>query len=178
MPLGARVRGQPGGKRRKRLMSSHLSGRRAFLATVLGGAAGASSRTQSQTSPASEITLRRIELPPKTTLWGVVAFFSDDLVEVTIGTLDQSRKVRGRFRGQRLAEFSWENSSSQVQLIAVQARAVAGMRELAPSNVRLTGNESLFVGFGHRPTPADPRERQGSYPHEAVFVGFILFDGG
>ena len=114
-----------------------------------------------------------VDLPPKTTLWGVVAFFSDDLIEVTIATASQDRNVRGRFKGQRLAEHSWENDTSQPQRLAI--RAWAGKRELPHRNVRYTAGESLIIGFGNRPIPADARDREGAYPFEAVFIGFVVF---
>ena len=118
-----------------------------------------------------------IDLPPKTSLWGAVMFFGDDLVEVTVATAKDERRARGRFRGQRLAEHSWTNSSPQPQRVAIKARAVGANRELPRRNVRYTAGESLLIGFGTRPLPSDPREREGAYPHEAVFVGFILFGG-
>ncbi len=102
-------------------------------------------------------------------------FFSDDLVEVTVATAQKERRVRGRFKGQRLAEHSWRNDTSQPQRMAVRARAVGGNRELPHRNVRYSAGESLVIGFGNRPAPVDVREREGAYPHEAVFVAFILF---
>jgi hypothetical protein len=64
-----------------------------------------------------------IDLPPKTTLWGAVMFFSDDLVELTVATAKEERRVRGRFKGQRLAEHSWRNDTSQPQRIAIRGRS-------------------------------------------------------
>lgn len=116
-----------------------------------------------------------LDLPPKSTLWGVVAFFSEDLIEVTVATAKDERRVRGRFRRQRLVEHSWKNDTSQPQRIAVKARAVAANRELPARNVRYTTGESLIIGFGNRPVPVDGRNREGAYPHEAVFVGFVVF---
>ena len=162
------VRPRPGAY--NRAMSAPT--RRSLLLTAVMAAASPAASVASQ-NPEDAVFF--IDLPPRTTFWGVVAFFSDDLIEVTVATAKDERRVRGRFKGQRLVEHSWTNGTSQAQRIAVKARAIAANRELPHRNVRYTAGESVIIGFGSRAVPADAQDREGAYPHEAVFVGFVVF---
>ncbi len=150
--------------------------RRAFLAsaaTVLASAAVFSSPA----AQSAEIPNYLVDLPAKTTLWGTVAFLGEAFIEVTVATKEQSKSLRGRFDGQRLAEFSLRNTSSDVQKVAIRATAVAEHRELASqeASVHYIANQGVYVGFGRRATPANASDRHGAYPFEAVVVAFILF---
>jgi hypothetical protein len=102
-----------------------------------------------------------IDLPSKTTVWGAVMLFSNDFVEVMIATAKGERRVRGRFKGQQLAEHSWKNDSSQPQRVAISARAIGTNRELPHRNVRYTAGESLIIGFGNRPCRPTPATAKG-----------------
>jgi hypothetical protein len=85
--------------------------RRAFLAsaaTVLASAA----LFPSPAVHSMEVPNYTVDLPPKTTLWGTVAFLGEAFIEVTLATKDQSKSLRGRFDGQRLAA-SIENSRAR-----------------------------------------------------------------
>jgi hypothetical protein len=115
-----------------------------------------------------------VELPPAATLWGAAMFFTDDLVDLSVANGKAEKTVRGRFGGRRLVEHAWKNETSQTQRLLVRARAA--QRELTARNIRYTAGEGIFAGFGYRPLPANPRDREGAYPYEVVFVGFILFD--
>jgi hypothetical protein len=61
----------------------------------------------------AEAGVRRFDLPSKSTLWGVIVFLGDDLVEVTVATARRSKSERGRFDGKRLVEFSWVNDQQR-----------------------------------------------------------------
>lgn len=87
------------------------------------------------------------------------------------------KSLRGRFDAQRLAEYSWTNTSSTAERVLVRAKALAGDRELPPMKAQFLSEESEYVVFGRRSTPTEPASRRGSYPYEIVFVGFIIFEG-
>ena len=142
--------------------------RRAFLSAALASLAPeVVAQAQTPENPAL------VELPPAATLWGAVMFFSDDLVDVSVADAKGEKTVRGRFAGRRLVEHAWKNETSQPQRLLLRARA--GNRELPARNIRYTAGEGIFAGFGHRPLPASPRDREGAYPYEVVVVGFIIF---
>jgi hypothetical protein len=115
------------------------------------------------------------DLPPKSKLWGVVTFLSEQMVEVTVKSKERSQSERGRFDGKRLAELSWTNGSADAERIHVSARLLDGNRELPGGSVKFAAEQHLFVGFGERPKPVEQSARHGGYPHDAVFVGFIVF---
>jgi hypothetical protein len=102
-------------------------------------------------------------------------FFSDDLVEIALATSKDSKSIRGRFDGKRLAEFSWSNESNATQRLAIRARAVGGDRELRSAEVCYRASGHTLIGFGMRSAPADTTERRGAYPFEALMLGFVLF---
>jgi hypothetical protein len=155
-------------------MVESLIDRRAFLGgtlTTLATIPAAVSADQ-QTREAG---VYGFELPPKSTLWGVVSFLGEQMVEVTIRSKDRATSERGRFDGKRMTEFSWANNSSAPQFIQLTARVLDGNRELPWGSVKFAADQHLFLGFGQRPKPVEQSKRHGGYPHEAVFVGFIVF---
>jgi hypothetical protein len=115
------------------------------------------------------------EVPPKATLWSIVTFLGDDFVEVSITTKTELKELKGRFDGQRLAEYAWKNRTSETQRVGIGAKVVATGRSLRPMLQRWVSKESLYVGFGQRATPGDPADRHGAYPYDAVLVAFVLF---
>ena len=115
------------------------------------------------------------DVPPGATLWALAVFLSDDPVEFTVGAGKDVQTIRGKFDAQRLKEYSWRNNTGSQQRVAVRARALAGDRELPPSKVQFISEQHVYVAFGVRGTPAKPSDRYGSYPYEAVFVGFVTF---
>jgi hypothetical protein len=76
-------------------MVNALIDRRAFLGgtvttlATIPAAAGADQQT-------GEAGVYGFELPPKSTLWGVVTFLGEQMVEVTIRSKDRSTSERGR----------------------------------------------------------------------------------
>jgi hypothetical protein len=102
-------------------------------------------------------------------------FLSETLTEVSIGTGKDSKSLRGRVDGKRLAEYSWTNNSSTLERIAIRAKVLAGDRDLLPGFMRFTAQQGCYVEFGHRAIPVNPDDRGGAYPHDVVVVGFILF---
>jgi hypothetical protein len=123
-------------------------------------------RTQSK-----EIENQWIDLTAGTTLWGVVVFQGDELVEVSIGAGSNPTTVRGRFNGRRLIEYAWRNATGTTQRVGIQARAVGTRRDLRADNVRFWG-DNVVIGFGSRPVPGAREDRMGAYPHDAVVIGF------
>ena len=154
-------------------MANSLIDRRGFLGGTLATLATAPS-AESADQQASE-RVYGFELPRKSTLWGVVTFLGEQMVEVTIRSKERTTSERGRFDGKRVAEFSWANNSSDPQRIQLTARVLDGNRELPWGSVKFAADQHLFVGFGQRPKPVEPSKRSGGYPHDAVFVGFIVF---
>jgi hypothetical protein len=116
------------------------------------------------------------EIPPKSTLWGAIVFLGEDMVEVTVATSRRSQSERGRFDGKRLVEFSWANSTADVEYVKLSAKALSGDRELPWGGVKFAAEQHLFLAFGQRAMPVDLSHRNGGYPYDAVFVGFIVFD--
>ena len=116
------------------------------------------------------------DVPPGATLWGLAVFLSDEPIEFTVGTGGSPETIRGRFGGQRLAEYSWRNESDSAQRVAVRAKALASERELPSLRVQYLSEQHVSVAFGRRAIPERPADRRGSYPHEAVFIGFITFE--
>jgi predicted Zn-dependent protease with MMP-like domain len=123
----------------------------------------------------SEVETYWAEVPPGATLWAFAVFLTDEPVEFTVGTAKENQTLRGRFDGRRLQEYSWRNTGTTPQRVAVRAKALAGERELEPSHVRFISEQHVYVAFGRRGVPDDPASRRGAYPFEAVFVGFITF---
>ena len=115
------------------------------------------------------------DVPSGATLWALAVFLSDDPVEFTVGAGKDVQTIRGQFDAQRLKEYSWRNNTGSSQRVAVRARALAGDREFAPSKVQFISEQHVYVAFGIRGTPANAADRHGSYPYEAVFVGFVTF---
>jgi hypothetical protein len=147
--------------------------RRDFLSTL--AALSVLSDHAVATDQRPEVETYWAHVPPGATLWGLAVFLTDEPLEFTIGTAKETRTLRGRFDGQRLQEYAWRNSARSQQQIAVRATALAGARELAPSGVHFISEQHVYVAFGRRGVPADTAARRGSYPFEAVFVGFIAF---
>jgi hypothetical protein len=125
----------------------------------------------------SEAGVYRFEIPPKCKLWGAITFLGEDMVEVTVASRRRSQAARGRFDGKRLVELTLDNSTTEADKISLSAKAVDGVRELPWGGVRFVSEQNLFVGFGHRAKPVELSQRHGGYPHDAVFLGFIVFDG-
>ena len=71
--------------------------------------------------------------------------------------------------------YSWRNTTGTTKNVMVRARALAGDRELPPSKVEFISQDHLYVAFGRRGVPEKMADRHGSYPFEAVFVGFVTF---
>jgi hypothetical protein len=115
------------------------------------------------------------DVPPGATLWGLAVFLTNEPVEFTVGVGKDVQSIRGRFDAQRLKEFCWPNGTGSQQRVAVRARAQAGDRELPPSKVQFISQQHVYVAFGRRGIPEKSSDRHGSYPFEAVFVGFITF---
>jgi hypothetical protein len=148
--------------------------RRTFFALPMFVAAGVVPHAPATQAP--EAGVYRFDLPAKTTLWGVITFLGDDVVEVTVASRRRSQSERGRFDGKRLAEFSWANSSDEAEPITLSAKTLIGNRDLLPGGIRFVAQEHLFVGFGQRAKPIELSRRHGGYPHDAAFLGFIVFD--
>lgn len=147
--------------------------RRAFLAGALAALALPAAPFASQ---APEIPNYWADVPAGATLWALVVFTGEDPVEFTILAGKAIKSIRGRFGAQRLAEYSWRNTSSRTERVAIRARAMAGDRELAAARVQFLSGQNVYVGFGRRPAPEKPDDRTGGYPYEALFVGFIVFE--
>jgi hypothetical protein len=150
--------------------------RRAFLATALATLA-AIPEAASRTPQAAEVPNAFAEVLPGATLWGFVVFTADEPVEMTVAAGKAVRSMRGRFGGERLAQYSWRNGSSKTEKVIFRARAMAGDRELAPTIVQFLSGQNVYVGFGRRATPEKIDDRRGGYPYETIFVGFIVFEG-
>jgi hypothetical protein len=114
-----------------------------------------------------------IDLPPRSTLWAVVAFVGDELVEVTLATRSDSKAARGRMEGKRLAEVSWHNRSSTVERVAVRGKSLVTAQDLPVADYAFFDAATPIVGLGTRPRPAAPADRFGAYPHQAVLFGFV-----
>jgi len=155
-------------------MASSPVHRRVFFGTALTMLAAVPSAV-SAGEQAPEAGVYGFSVPPHSTLWGTVTFLGEQMVEVTIRSKDHSKSERGRFDGKRVAELSWVNTSSSPQSIQLVAKVVDGNRELSWGSVKFAAEQHLFLGFGHRPKPVELSERHGGYPHDAVFVGFVVF---
>jgi hypothetical protein len=148
--------------------------RRMFMASALASVAMLTTVT-SDTSQAPEVPNYWADVPPGATLWGVVVFTADELVEMTLATGKVIKSLRGRFDGHRLAEFSWRNTGSRPERVAIRARALVGDRDLPATKVQFLSEQNIYVGFGRRGTPDRLADRKGGYPYDAVFAGFIIF---
>ena len=115
-------------------------------------------------------------MPPGATLWGLAVFLTDEPIELTVAIGQATQVIRGRFDGQRLSEYSWQNTSSWTQRVGIRAVALSGDRELPTAQARYRKWEHVYVAFGRRGTPEKPSDRHDGYPNEAMFVGFIVFD--
>jgi hypothetical protein len=159
-------------------MRNRRSDRRDFLIGTLASLVALPAITEADSIQSKELAQSYIELPPKTTLWGVAAFFGPDPVEIAVVTAKQSKSVTGRFRKQRLVEHSWRNSSDKAEKVNIRAQASrldGNVQPLEPTGVRFVGEQNCYIGFGRRYPSVNVSEREGAYPYEAVFVGFILF---
>jgi hypothetical protein len=158
-------------------MSNPRNGRRDFIALASAVLFSGVSTTDLESQP--EVPTYWVDLPAHTTFWGVLAFMSDTMVEVTLATNAKSQSFRGRFDGKRLVEFSWANQDDSRMKIGIRAVAVGDGRELPVSRVNLLGSEggtdNVVLAFGRRGTPSEAKERHGSYPFEAVLLGFAGF---
>ena len=129
-------------------------------------------------SQAPEVPNYSVDVPPDATFWCLVMFTADEPMEITLAAGKILKSLRGRFDGQRLAEYSWHNAGDKPARVAVRAKALAGDRELPAARVQFLSEQNVYVGFGQRATPDTPADRRGGYPHEAVLVGFIVFGDG
>jgi hypothetical protein len=93
-----------------------------------------------------------------------------------VGAGKDVQVVRGHYPAQRLKEYSWRNGSKASRRVAVRARALAGDRELPAAKVQFISQDHIYIAFGQRAMPENVADRQGSYPFEAVFLGFVTFD--
>jgi hypothetical protein len=152
-----------------------FSDRRAFLATALATLVGFPVVTP-QASQAPEVRSAWAEVPPGATLWALVVFTGTDPVEVTLAARKAIKSIRGRFGAQRFVEYSWRNSGGGAEKVIIRARAMVGDRELPPAKVQFLSEQNIYVGFGHRSTPVKLNDRDGGYPYEALFMGFIVFE--
>ncbi len=116
------------------------------------------------------------DVPPGATLWAMAVFLSDEPIELTVGAGTDVQSIRGHYAAQRLKEYSWRNTTRTSSRVAVRARALAGARELPPTKVQFISQDHLYVAFGRRGIPENVADRHGSYPFEAVFIGFVTFD--
>ena len=155
-------------------MADNLDRRSFFSVTLpmLAVGRGIPDRVTGQT----EAGVYRFEIPPKCKLWGAITFLGEDMVEVIVASKRRSQSARGRFDGKRLVEFTLDNSSAEAEKISLSARTVDDNRELPWGGVRFVAGQNLFVGFGARAQPVELSNRHGGYPHDAVFLGFIVFD--
>lgn len=157
-------------------MTEFSSDRRALFARTLAMLAMAPMAMDADAGQTREIGVYGFVVPPKSTLWGAIIFLGEDMVEVTAASSRKSKSERGRFDGKRLVEFSWVNSTADVERVNLGAKALSGDRELPWESVKFAAERHLFIGFGQRAMPVEVSQRHGGYPHEAVFVGFIVFD--
>jgi hypothetical protein len=144
--------------------------RRGFLAAL---AALAATKTASGQQP--EVGTYWAEVAPGATLWGHVYFLSEP-VEVTVVADRAVQKLRGSFSAKRVAEYSWRNTSGKEQRVGIRATTLASGRELSAGRTEYIKSDHLYVAFGRRGMPEDLKDRQGGYPSEAVFVGYIVFE--
>ena len=151
--------------------------RRGFMATALASLT-ALHTLAADASQAPEVPNYWADVPPDATLWCLVAFTADEPLEITLAADKTIKSLRGRFDGQRLAEYSWHNASGKPARVAVRAKALAGDRELIATKVQYLSEQNLYVAFGQRGTPDRLADRHGGYPYEAVLVGFIVFGDG
>ena len=147
--------------------------RREFVSAI--AALGALAPLVSEAEQRPEIENYWADVPPRATLWGLAVFLTDEPVEFTVGAGKDVQTIRGQFDAQRLKEYSWRNNTGSQQRVAVRARALAGDRELPPSKVQFISEQHVYVAFGIRGIPERASDRHGSYPYEAVFVGFVIF---
>jgi hypothetical protein len=148
--------------------------RREFVSAlaILGASAPAAAEPR-QVRP--EVENYWADVPSGATFWALAVFLADEPLELTVGAGTHVQTVRGRFDGQRLQELSWRNDTGATQHVAVRARALAEDRELPPSKVQFISEQHVYVAFGRRGIPEKAEDRHGSYPYDAVFVGFVTF---
>jgi hypothetical protein len=163
-----------GDKPRLSIMNQSRLDRRAFFAGALTMVAIAPTALSAEQNP--EAGVSRFELPAKSTVWGVIAFLGEDMIEVTVATARKSKSEHGRFDGKRLVEFSWVNGGADVERITLSAKSLSTGHELPWAAADFAAHQHLFVGFGRRSMPIEVSDRLGGYPHDAVFAGFIVFD--
>jgi len=156
-------------------MAAQSTDRRTFIGTALVSLATLT-MVAADGQRAPEVPNYSADVPPGATLWGVVVFTGDEPVEMTIAAGKSIGTVRGRFGGERLKEYSWRNESGKVQQVIIRATALAGNRELHTASVEYRSDQNVYVGFGRRATPDKVDARQGGYPYDAVFVGFIVYE--
>jgi hypothetical protein len=131
-----------------------------------------SAALSSSASP-TEVPNYWFDLPPHTSLFGVIVFTGDEPVELTLATTRERKVVRGRVMGQRLVEFTWPNHASQPERIALRGRSLTSGTDLAVEDYAFFDNQHPIVGLGRRPLPEQVDARVGAYPHHAVVFGFF-----
>jgi hypothetical protein len=157
-------------------MTEFCSDRRALFARTLAMLAMAPIAMDADAGQTREIGVYGFEVPPKSTLCGAIVFLGEDLVEKTLASSRKSKSERGRFDGKRLVEFSWINSTADVERVNLSAKALTADRELPWGSVKFAAEQHLFIAFGQRAMPVELSHRHGGYPHEAVFVGFVVLN--
>jgi hypothetical protein len=147
--------------------------RREFLSAMT--ALGALAPIGSQDAQRPEVRNISADVPPGSTLWALAVFLGEDPIEFTVGVGKDLQAIRGQYDAQRMKEYSWRNATGTTKTVIVRARSLVGDRELPPSKVEFISQDHLYVAFGRRGVPERMADRHGSYPFEAVFIGFVTF---
>ena len=148
--------------------------RREFVSAI--AALGLAPITVEATQQRPEVENSWAEVPPGATFWALTIFLTDEPIEFTVAVGKNVRTIRGQDDSQRLKESSWRNTSAKPMKAIVRAKALAGDRELPQSKIEYLSKDHVYVAFGTRGMPEKVSDRHGSYPAEAVFIGFMTFD--
>lgn len=147
--------------------------RRRFVSMLTALGVGVPPALMRQSRP--EVENYRIDVPPGATLWLLAVFLSDEAVEFSLGAGRDREILRGRFDGQRLQEYSWQNTAATAQQVVVRARVLAHDREVFPEKIQFISDQHVYVAFGRRGIPERTADRRGSYPYHAVVTGFVTY---
>ena len=109
-----------------------------------------------------------LTVPPHTSVWAIVAFLGDDLIDVTVTTEGWTKSVQGQRNENRLAEFSWANQQDYAQTLRVIAAHHGSPEQLRGGGCG-SGAHEFMMGFGQR-----PRTLASEQAYEAVFVSFLF----
>src|SRR6187551_1588747 len=118
--------------------------RRFVLQTLAALAIAPGSALASSASP-TEVPNYWFDLPPHTSLFGVVAFTGDEPVELTLATKREKKVVRG-IMGQRLVEFTWPNRVSSPDRIALRGRSLTSGIDLPVAAYAFFDDQHPIVG--------------------------------